>query len=311
MLGWVVGWWQGPPWALAIAATPLGQRVVVVAVSVVSRGGAIPVAWGILPAGAQHAWRRAWRRRLRRLGPAMPRGGTVIVLADRGVYAPWLCRRITRVGGHPLLRLNTGGRWRPTGATCWRPVLRVAPRPGTRGRGTGLAFPRTQVACTLLARWEEGDKDPWLLLTDLRPDASDAGGYGLRAWMEQGVKSTKRAGGPWHRTRRSAPDRAARLWRAVAVAPWWRLRVGGAAEETRPVRTLLDVTGVCPGRPRTRRAPRVRLVSVFRQGWVALVVAVRRHDPLPQGRFVPELWPLVPPWEEEAREPAMAMPQAA
>src|SRR5215470_5130098 len=40
---------------------------------------------------------------------------------------------------------------------------------------------------------EEGYKDPWLLLTDLAPEASDAGWYGLRAWIEQGFKITKRA----------------------------------------------------------------------------------------------------------------------
>jgi hypothetical protein len=72
----VVGWWQGTQRALAIGATTLGQRFVVLAVSVVYRGCAIPVAWVILPAGAKQAWRRAWLRRLRRLRPAtLPAGG--------------------------------------------------------------------------------------------------------------------------------------------------------------------------------------------------------------------------------------------
>jgi hypothetical protein len=51
-------------------------------------------------------------------------------------------------------------------------------------RGTGIAFPRKQVPCTLLARGEEGYQDPWLILTALAPEASDAGWYGLRAWIE-------------------------------------------------------------------------------------------------------------------------------
>ena len=55
LLGWVVSWWQGTPLALAIDATTLGQRFVVLAISVVYRGCAIPVAWVILPAGAKHA----------------------------------------------------------------------------------------------------------------------------------------------------------------------------------------------------------------------------------------------------------------
>jgi hypothetical protein len=182
-----------------------------------------------------------------------------------------------------------------------------------RWRGQGTAFQKAgrQVECTLLALGEEGYTDPWLVLTDLPPAASDAGWYGLRAWIEQGFKITKRAGWQWHRTRMSDPDRAARLWLAVAVATLWLLSVGGAAEETIPASTLLDVPALCPGRLRTRRATRLRLVSVFRQGWVALLVALLRHEPLPPGRFIPEPWPAVPPWEDEAHVPATALPEAA
>ena len=84
-LGWVVSWWQGTPLARAIEATALGARCVVLAVSVVYRGGALPVAWVVWPANTQHAWRREWRRLVRRLHRAIPRGWTVIVLADRGL----------------------------------------------------------------------------------------------------------------------------------------------------------------------------------------------------------------------------------
>ena len=311
LLGWVVSWWQGTQLALAIDATTLGQRFVVLAISVVYRGCAIPVAWVILPAGAKHAWRPEWLRLLRRLRPASPQGWPVIVWADRGWYAPWLFRRITRLGWHPFLRINTGGSFRATGATCWRPLTRFVPQPGTSWRGTGLAFTRNQVACTLLARWEEGYKDPWLILTDLRPEASDAGWYGLRAWIEQGFKITKRAGWQWHRTRMSAPDRAARLWLAVAVATLWLLSVGGEADATIPASTLLDVTGVCPERQRTRRATRLRLVRVFRQGWVRLLIALLRQEPLPEGHLVPEPWPAVPPLERATSEPPVVLPVAA
>jgi hypothetical protein len=61
-LGWTVSGWQGTQLALALDATPLGARCVVLAISVVSRGGAIPVAWVSLPATQKHAWRGEWRR---------------------------------------------------------------------------------------------------------------------------------------------------------------------------------------------------------------------------------------------------------
>lgn len=269
------------------------------------------MAWVVLPANTPHAGRREWRRLLRRLRPAVPRHWTVIVLADRGLYAPWLFRRLTRLGWHPFWRINTGGSFRPTGAPCWRPLATCAPRPGTSWRGAGIAFARHPVPCTLLARWEDGYKAPWLSLTALPPEASEAGWYGLRAWIEQGFKITKRAGWPWHRTRMTAPARAARLWLAVAVATLWLLSVGGEADETIPASTLLDVTALCPARPRSRRATRLRLVSVFRQGWVALLVALLRQEPLPQGHFVPEPWPVVPPLAGDPAAPSLVLPEAA
>ena len=142
LLGWVVCWWQGTQLAWAIDATTLGQRFVVLVVRVVYRGCALPVAWVILPAGAKHAGRRAWLRLLRLLRPAIPRRWTVIVLADRGLSAPGLLRRITRLGWHPFWRINTGGSFRPAGAACWRPLTTFVPRPGTSWRGAGRALTR-------------------------------------------------------------------------------------------------------------------------------------------------------------------------
>src|SRR5712691_4403979 len=52
LLAWVVDQWEGTQLALALDATTLGTRFTVLALSVVSRGCAIPVAWTILPATA-------------------------------------------------------------------------------------------------------------------------------------------------------------------------------------------------------------------------------------------------------------------
>ena len=43
LLAWVLSWWEGQQLALALDATTLGQRFVVLVVSVVYRGCAIPV----------------------------------------------------------------------------------------------------------------------------------------------------------------------------------------------------------------------------------------------------------------------------
>jgi hypothetical protein len=85
LLTWVVTPWEGTPLALALDATTLGTRLTVLAISVVDRGCAIPVAWTVLSATATQAWRREWWRRLRQGHRAVPRTWTVMVLADRGL----------------------------------------------------------------------------------------------------------------------------------------------------------------------------------------------------------------------------------
>ena len=293
LLAWILRGWEGTQLALAVDATTLGQRFVVLVVSVVYRGCAMPVAWTVLPATEKHAWRGEWLRMLRQVRAVVPSHFFVIVLADRGLYARWLFQRIVRLGWHPVLRINTGGTFRPAQSVKYQPLRQVVPQPGTQWVGAGTAFqgPRRRLNCTLLARWEVGYKDPWLLLTDLAPSAGHACWYGLRAWIEQGFKITKRGGWQWQRTRMTDPQRAARLWLAVAVATLWLLSVGGLAEETIPESTLLPLESDDVPASRARRATQLRLVSIFRQGWITILVALLNQRRLPRGRFVPEPWP--------------------
>jgi hypothetical protein len=153
-----------------------------------------------------------------------------------------------------------------------------------------------------LACWAESYKDAWFILTDLPPESSEACWYGLRAWIEQGFKITKRGGWQWQRTRMTDPERAARLGLAVAVATLWLLSVGGAAESTIPPSTFLDLTAALAQARRQRRATQLRLVSVFRQGWNLILVALLQGRRLPVGHFTPEPWP-------SAKEKALNLPR--
>ena len=58
LLGWGLSGWPGTPRAVAREATTLGPRFTVVAIRVVYRGCALPVAWTSLPANQPTAWRR-------------------------------------------------------------------------------------------------------------------------------------------------------------------------------------------------------------------------------------------------------------
>lgn len=288
-LAWVVDGWRGKQLALALDATTLGQRFCVLAVSVLYRGCAVPVAWKVLRAARAHRWEPEWKALLGHFQHRLPADWQVIVLADRGLYAKWLFEAVTAVGWHPLLRINyRHSRFRPRGWRRWLSLTNVVWRVGQRWQGRGTAFrgAAAQLDCTLLAWWGDGHDEPWVVLTDLPPEAGDACWYGLRAWIEQGFKRIKRGGWQWQSTRMTDPARAERLWLAVAIATWWLVSVGGEADAGVPAETLDPV-------PHTQRR-RWRLIGVFRRGWGLIMAALVGHGPLPVGTGRPEPWPQQP-----------------
>ncbi len=303
-LAWVLDGWTRPQLALALDATTLGEQFVVLAVSVLYRGCAVPVAWKVLLANRKHAWQPEWKALLGHFRQRAPAGGTVIVLTDRGLYARWLFEVITALGWHPLMRV-TGkrGLFRPHGGYRWRALRCLVPRVGQHWQGRVTLFRKaaTQLDCTLLAHWGRGHAEPWLVVTDLPPEAADVCWYGLRAWIEQGFKRVKRGGWQWQYTRMTDPARAERVWLAVAIATWWLLSVGGEAEDTIPAETM----GRVPQTQRSRR-PRWRLIAIFRRGWHEILAALLRGRDLPFSTGRPEAWPR---WPVPAlTNPAMKQP---
>jgi hypothetical protein len=291
LLRWILNWWHSNQLALACDATTLSDRFVVLSISVLYRGCAIPVAWTVLRGNEPHAWKREWLRMLRILKVDIPSEMIVIVLTDRGLYALWLFKRIQRLGWHPFMRINSGGTFHPEGGEYYRPLTSFAPEPETRWSGRGIAFKTKgkQLNCTLLACWEQNMNEAWFIITDLPPDCSDACWYGLRAWIEQSFRTTKRGGWQWHRTRMTEPARAERLWLTISVATLWLLSVGEEADYNIPESTCLDITEIIIDQHKQKKT-QLRSVSVFRRGLVKILIALLTHEPLPKGCFIPEPW---------------------
>jgi Transposase DDE domain len=288
-LTWIIEGWQGKQLALAIDATTVGKRFTVLAVSVLYRGCAVPVAWKVLRANRKHAWEPEWKKLLRHFHQVVPADWQVIVLADRGLYAKWLFQAITALGWHPLMRINNRGKFRPQGWYHWVTMTDLVKTAGQRWQGRGTAFKSYygQMECTLLACWGESYEDPWLVLTDLPPEAADVCWYGMRAWIEQGFKRIKSGGWQWQYTRMNDPTRVERLGMAIALATWWVMSVGGEADANIAIETMKKVPHT-----QTTRRPKWRLIAVFRQGWNKIIAALIAHKPLPMREGQPEPWPL-------------------
>jgi hypothetical protein len=98
----------------------------------------------------------------------------------------------------------------------------------------------------------------------------------------QGFKLIKSGSGIIH----VDPVRAGRVWLAISVATLWLLSVGGEADETIPESTIPDITMAFSFRSFTK----LRMTSIFRQGWNIIVMSLFFHEPLPLGCFIPEPW---------------------
>jgi hypothetical protein len=105
-----------------LATTSLGDRFVVLVVSVLWGRCAIPVAWCVLPAVVSASWKEEWLRLFRLLAPAIPSDMLVIVCADRGLYVLWLFEAIQERGWHPFFRVNKQGTFRCEGESAFRPL---------------------------------------------------------------------------------------------------------------------------------------------------------------------------------------------
>jgi hypothetical protein len=296
LLRWVVALWAGSQMALARDATSLGARFGVLTLHGVYRGGAVPVAWTVWPAHQPGAWGRAWWRLLRQVRPAIPPNWTVLVLTDRGLWARWLFRRMVRLGWHPLRRMNQGAKFRPAGHPRWYWLRELVGAVNQHwcGRGTAFVAPARRVDCTLVAWWGKGYTAPWFLLPELAPEGCDAAWYGLRGWCEQGCKGFTRGGWPWQYTQMTAPERAARLWLALAVAPWWMVSVGGALE-VGPQPGGMAMPELRPLLGRTVATPDWRRLRLRRLGWLWGLVCQITAGGWPMPRWlVPAPWPDLP-----------------
>ena len=99
-----------------------------------------PIALVVLPGNTPGAWKTHWLTLFEQLHGSVPDDWTVLVLADRGLYAAWLYRQIVSLGWHPYLRINAGGLFRPTTRHAFRPLSTVVPSVGSAWSGRVICF---------------------------------------------------------------------------------------------------------------------------------------------------------------------------
>ena len=298
LCGILRGWEGKKELALALDASTLGKRFTVLNISVMYRGCGIPIAWKIIPAMQEGEWRPYWEEMLASLAGIVPQDWMVIVMADRGLYAPWLYQAIQWLGWHPMLRVKEDLSFRARGEEHFSSMGMRVQRRGRGWRGEGeWSEHGERMEGTVLMRWEKGYEEKLVVVTDLGEKEGNAAWYQMRFWIEDEYKDHKSGGWGWEQTKMEDPQRAERLWLAMAVAMLMTVLLGGqdeAKEQEQQRRTAKKRSGKRRvGRPpKPIRRPRGREQSCLMRGQQAIQAAVVRGEEIPMGHVVTEAWPV-------------------
>jgi hypothetical protein len=207
--------------------TETGARLGMLAVRLVYRERAIPLAWACYRPGAAPApFPVLIGRLIHEVAAAVPPDTRVVLMTDRGLSWPSLLDHCRRVGWSFLCRVQRRTRVRTAdGRAC--AIGDLAPRPGTRWRGHGRAFLKAGWRdLNLVAVWRRGDREPWLLVTDLAPDWGRCDQYRHRMDEELSFRDDKSAGFDWDHSRVRDPAHMDRLLLVLQLAACFVLLQG-------------------------------------------------------------------------------------
>ena len=297
LLRWILAWWRSQQMALAIDPTMRGDQINSIVISVLYRSCAIPVAWHVLPANRPGEWIAPVVELLKLLSSAMPKDKTVVVMCDRGLRSRRLWKQICSVGWHPYIRQSINTVFCPDGGTRLR-ARDLVPGPGYAYIGYGTAFRRASIRRrgTMIVVWDRAQDEPWVVMTDLRPEDAGERWYALRFWIEVGFRALKSVGWQWNKSRRTDPQRVSRHWLVLSVATLWTLAYGSRVEDAADL-------GIAPSRLRTppkslsphHRGAQSRVVSVLRLGIGCLSRLLHKGRLWKRVWLLPEPWPQTPP----------------
>jgi hypothetical protein len=133
----------------------------------------------------------------------LPQGLEVIVLGDRAYENPPFVDRLSAYGYHFALRCKAKGSLRFKGQRGReRPLAELVaqnlPCPGRRFKARGWVYKKAGWRkVSVVGVWEIGQKEPLVVLSDLKPSWEVISFYERRFWIEAGFRNDKSRGFRW------------------------------------------------------------------------------------------------------------------
>jgi hypothetical protein len=216
---------------LIVDGTKVGFKHRLLMVGLAYRKRAIPIAWSWVRSEKGHSSSYKQRALLDYVRRLMPDGATrVSVVGDSEFGAVKVIEQLEEWGFYYVLRQKSShlvcSKWQPQ-QHQWRTLGELIERRGERVWLEGALLSRLHAHQTnLLLYWERGEKEPWLLASNLPTSREALRAYKRRMWIEEMFADFKGHGFDLESTQLRHFARLSRLTLAVAMLYVWLVEHG-------------------------------------------------------------------------------------
>lgn len=214
---------------LIVDGTKVGFEHQLLMVAIAYRRRAIPIAWTWVRKSRGHSSavkQLALLAYVRRLIPAQT---PVLLVGGSEFGSVAVIRQLESCKWHYVLR-QKANHWVKVGESDWQYFGDWVEKPGqSNWLGRGLLTSKHAHPTNLLAHWKRGEKEPWLLATDLPSRQKTLGAYRRRMWIEEMFGDLKGNGFDLESTHLRHFLCLSRLTLAVALLYVWLISTGSKA----------------------------------------------------------------------------------
>lgn len=209
-------------------------------VSLAYRRRALPLAWTWIKGSRGHSSSTAQLALLAYVRRLLPPASRVLLVGDSEFGAVAVLKQLDDWHWHYVLRQKSSHLVQLASQITWQPFGSLISQMGQQvWLGSALLTQQWAYSVNLLACWQMGEKEPWLLATNLPSLRLALAAYRRRMWIEEMFGDFKRHGFDLESTHLRHFRRLSRLTLAVALLYVWLVAYGSYLIKTGQ-RSLVD-----------------------------------------------------------------------
>jgi hypothetical protein len=231
---------QGIEIRLLVDGSKIGFGHQLLIVALAYRKRAIPLAWTWVKGKRGHSSAYKQLALLKYVHQLIPDGAEVVIAGDSEFGAVKVLKQLDQWGWKYVMRQKCSHLIKLKGQLLWQQFGTLVEKSGQRFWSTSALLTEEHAySVNLLAYWKRGEKEPWLLATNL-PTARDAlRVYRRRMWIEEMFGDFKKHGFDLESTHLRHFLRLSRLTLVVALLYLWLVAFGSQVIK-RGQRRLVD-----------------------------------------------------------------------